>query len=129
MSKINEFGMLQPSRHVHQIETVNEINVLAQIHINQEVSQRKISHECNVSKTCVQKILKKHHFHDYKLYRPVQTIHPRDAECRLEFCYWGGILFLHRKLFGAEKRIFYRFKAKSSSGYYLVTLFSSVQTK
>ncbi|KAJ8913389.1 hypothetical protein NQ315_008781 [Exocentrus adspersus] len=68
-------------------DTTNEINVIAQIHINPETSQRNIALESNLSKSGVQKIIKKHKYHDYKV-KPVQTIHPGDNERRLQFCNW-----------------------------------------
>ncbi|KAJ8924014.1 hypothetical protein NQ315_006790, partial [Exocentrus adspersus] len=59
-----------------------------QIHINNpETSQRNIALESNLSKSGVQKIIKKHKYHDYKV-KPVQTIHPGDNERRLQFCNW-----------------------------------------
>ncbi|KAJ8911709.1 hypothetical protein NQ315_013171 [Exocentrus adspersus] len=77
--------MYQKRRLVH--DTTNEINVIAQIHINPETSQRNIALESNLSKSGVQKIIKKHKYHDYKV-KPVQTIHPGDNERRLQFCNW-----------------------------------------
>lgn len=85
---LNEFGTLENVRNNRPvIETVNEINVLAQIHINPESSQRKIALECNLSKSGVQKILKKHKYHAFKV-KPVQKLHPGDNQRRLEFCHW-----------------------------------------
>lgn len=51
--------------------SVNEINVLAQIHINPENSIRNIAREVGITDRGVRKVLKKYKFHDYK-FKPVQ---------------------------------------------------------
>lgn len=66
---------------------VNDINVLAQIEIDDSGSCRSIARECGLSKSGVNKILRKHKLHDYK-YLPVQRLHAGDPERRLEFCEW-----------------------------------------
>lgn len=86
-SHLNEFGTFKTVRNRRNIESANEINVLAQINLNPETSQRKIAGECNLSKTGVQKVLKKHKYHDFK-FKPVQNLHPGDEERRLYFCRW-----------------------------------------
>lgn len=86
-NRVNQYGTFQNRRVRNEIETVGEVNVLAQIHINPEVSQRKLGVECNLSKSGVQRILKKHKLHDFK-FKPAQTLHVGDELRRLNFCRW-----------------------------------------
>lgn len=86
-SQLNEFHTLERAKNRHVDFTENEVNVLAQIYLNPESSQRRIGSECGLSKTGVQKILKKHKYHDFK-YKPVQKLYPGDEHRRLEFCHW-----------------------------------------
>lgn len=87
-ARVNQKGHFENRRKRNpNNQRVSEINVLAQIHINPETSQRKISEDCNLSKSCVQKILKKHKLHDFK-FQPVQTLHVGDEQRRLQFCRW-----------------------------------------
>lgn len=84
---VDEHGSFQNKRVRNLGEMANEINVLAQVNIDPGLAQRKIGMECNLSKSGVQKILKKHRYHDFK-YKPVQKLHPDDAQRRLDFCRW-----------------------------------------
>lgn len=73
--------------YVRRKEPVNNINVLAQIRINPGVGSRTIAGECNLSKSAVNKIIKRHGYHDYK-YQAVQKLYRNDPERRLRFCNW-----------------------------------------
>ncbi|KAJ8910687.1 hypothetical protein NQ315_015395 [Exocentrus adspersus] len=68
-------------------ERVNEINVLAQVHVNPEGSTLNFARECGTSSTIVKRILKDNHYHDYK-FKPVQTLYPGDGDRRVAFCRW-----------------------------------------
>ncbi|KAJ8912825.1 hypothetical protein NQ315_014408 [Exocentrus adspersus] len=68
-------------------QTVNDINVLAQIAVNPDNSSRKIAQECSIHDTTARKIIKKYKYRDYK-FKPVQNLHPGDTQRRLEFCNW-----------------------------------------
>lgn len=87
--RLNEIGNLgdRSRNRGANLDNVSEINVLAQVHANPEVSQREIGKECNLSQSQVQKFLKKNKFHYYK-YQPTQSLHPGDNERRLQFCHW-----------------------------------------
>lgn len=82
-----EGGVLKKRNKYHVGATVNEINVLAQIHINPENSTVPIARECGITSAGVKKILKKHKFHDYK-FHPVQQLHAGDPDRRVRFCEW-----------------------------------------
>lgn len=98
---MTEFGSVKKSRTTYRdrYNTVNEINVLAQIHINPENSTRRIAQECGVGPSTVKRILKKHKYHDYK-FQKVQKLHAGDSDRRLEFCRWyNRILRIDRLLY------------------------------
>ncbi|KAJ8912421.1 hypothetical protein NQ315_006087 [Exocentrus adspersus] len=84
-----ECGSVQKSRGRYQArrERVNEINVLAQVHVNPEGSTLNFARECGISSTTVKRILKDNHYHDYK-FKPVQTLYPGDGDRRVAFCRW-----------------------------------------
>lgn len=79
MSKVR--GKYQKENHV------NDINVIAQLHINPAGSCRTISTECGISKSEINRIARKHKYHDYK-FTPVQTLHQGDSQRRVIFCRW-----------------------------------------
>ncbi|KAJ8911887.1 hypothetical protein NQ315_012301 [Exocentrus adspersus] len=84
-----ECGSVQKSRGRYQArrERFNEINVLAQVHVNPEGSTLNFARECGTSSTTVKRILKDNHYHDYK-FKPVQTLYPGDGDRRVAFCRW-----------------------------------------
>ncbi|KAJ8916894.1 hypothetical protein NQ315_013363 [Exocentrus adspersus] len=47
-------------------ERINEINVLAQVHVNPEGSTLNFARECGTSSTTMKRILKDNHYYDYK---------------------------------------------------------------
>ncbi|KAG5889355.1 hypothetical protein JTB14_033449 [Gonioctena quinquepunctata] len=59
--------------YVRRNEPINDINVLAQIRMNPGIGSRTMASECNLSKSAVNKILKRHGYHDYK-YQAVQKL-------------------------------------------------------
>lgn len=90
--------------------SVNEINVLAQIHINPENSSRNIAREVGITDRGVRKVLKKYKFHDYK-FKPVQTLYPVDYQRRLRFCEWfrqeqNNDPLIARKIIWSDESIF-----------------------
>lgn len=83
-----EHSSVKKRRTRYQVRhTDNEINVLAQIHINPENSTRRIAKECVVGTSTVKRILKKHKYHGYK-FQKVQKLHAGDSDRRLMFCRW-----------------------------------------
>lgn len=85
---MNRNGALSKKRQKYQVNpTVNDINVLAQVHINPGTSTTVIGRECGLSQRCVSKILRKHGYHDYK-FHIVQSLQPNDNYRRLTFCQW-----------------------------------------
>ena len=104
-------GGLRVSRGNYQHHNdQNSINVLAQIHINPQVSSREISRECGVSDSTVRKIIKRQGFHDYK-YLPVQKLYPEDFRRRSVFCHWlqeniGEDPLFHRKILWTDESTF-----------------------
>lgn len=66
---------------------IDEINVLACVEANPENSCRKIERNVGVSKSKVQKILKRHKYKPYK-FKVVHHLRPGDAVRRMEFCNW-----------------------------------------
>ena len=62
----------------------NVVNVLAYVGINPHVSIRKVAQELGLSKSNVQRILKQHKYHPFKMHL-VQGLRPADYDRRLEF--------------------------------------------
>lgn len=88
ISRNLQHGSVNKVRGKYEVTpTVNEINVLAQIHINPENSSRNISREVGITDRGVRKVVKKYKYHDYK-FMTVQTLLPVDFERRLAFCQW-----------------------------------------
>lgn len=86
ISRNLQHGSVNKVRGKYEVTpTVNEINVLAQIHINPENSSRNISREVGITDRGVRKVVKKYKYHDYK-FMTVQTLLPVDFERRLAFC-------------------------------------------
>ena len=74
-------------QYVRRREPVSDINVLAQIAKNPEVSSRAVAAECNLSRSRVSQIIKGHGYDDFK-YLPVQKLYPNDPQRRLQFSNW-----------------------------------------
>lgn len=101
-------AFIQPrGPYVRRNEPVNDINVLAQIRINPGIGSRTMARDCNLSKSSVNKILKRHGYHDYK-YQAVQKLYHNDPERRLQFCNWfqrkvrNNNNFAHNIIWGDE---------------------------
>ena len=62
-----------------------EITVLGQVAMDSTLSTRKLAVATGVSRTSVQRILKKYKFHPYKI-RLVQELNEDDFDRRLQFC-------------------------------------------
>lgn len=85
---LTEHGQLYQKRSRYETRQVdNEINVLAQINVDPSGSCRTYSRECGISKSQVNRIIKKFKYHDFK-YMPVQTLRPEDYERRVNYCRW-----------------------------------------
>lgn len=54
---------------------------------NPRGSTRQFALELNIPRTRIQRILKRHRYHPYKLHVS-QELRPGDSERRLQFCYW-----------------------------------------
>ncbi|KAG5895858.1 hypothetical protein JTB14_012243 [Gonioctena quinquepunctata] len=88
--------------YVRRNEPINDINVLAQIRMNPGIGSRTMASECNLSKSAVNKILKRHGYHDYK-YQAVQKLYRNDPERRFNGrC--GTTTILRTISFGETKR-------------------------
>lgn len=61
------------------------LNVLLCVTENPHIGQRQIARNLQISKTTIQRILKKENWHAYKSYK-VQKLHPEDWPKRLDFC-------------------------------------------
>lgn len=55
------------------------IDVLAQIRINPEIASRTITSECNLAKSAVNKLVKRHGYHYHK-YQAVQKLYRNDPQ-------------------------------------------------
>lgn len=87
-SNLLNYGCYSKPRQPHvERNEAGEINVLACVEARPQISCRKIEEEVGVSKTKVQKILKKHKFKPYKV-NIIQELHPDDPFKRLEFSNW-----------------------------------------
>lgn len=67
------------------VEEVIEEGVLAQISVNPQQSARAVARSHNLTRWSVQKTLKKHKFHPYKI-KLVQELIEDDFDRRLQFC-------------------------------------------
>lgn len=62
-----------------------EVGVLGQVYVDPTLSTRKLETVCGVSRRTVQRILKAHSFHPYKIHL-VQELNEDDFDWRLQFC-------------------------------------------
>ena len=62
-----------------------EVGVLGQVIVDPTLSTRKLQTSCGVSRRTIQRILKAHNFHPYKIHL-VQELNEDDFDKRLEFC-------------------------------------------
>lgn len=62
-----------------------EVNTLAYFEANPNASLRAAEKDLGISRCTVQRILSKHHFHDYK-FSLVQDLHPQDPDDRVNLC-------------------------------------------
>lgn len=65
----------------------NEHVVISALTENPHISQRKISRDYGISRSSVQRIMKKHKYHPYRI-QLHQLITDNDANMRMEFCRW-----------------------------------------
>lgn len=72
-----------PRRKFMQTED-NVISILAYVAVDPHVSTRLLARELEVSRTTVQRVLKTHKYHPYKIHL-VQGLSPQDPEQRLHF--------------------------------------------
>jgi Mga helix-turn-helix domain len=75
----------QKNGHIVNEET--EIQVLASVHVNPQVSTRQLANELDISQSSVSKILRKHKFHPYHISLN-QELHGDDFNNRILFCNW-----------------------------------------
>lgn len=73
-------GEVEEERNV-----ANEINILAAVNLDPNISVRQISADIGLAKSTIHRVLKKHKYRSYK-YAPHQEILVSDAEKRAEFC-------------------------------------------
>lgn len=62
-----------------------EVGVLGQVYVDPTLSTRKLDTVCGVSRRSIQRILKAHSFHPYKIHL-VQELNEDDFDRRLQFC-------------------------------------------
>ncbi|CAH1965519.1 unnamed protein product [Acanthoscelides obtectus] len=62
-----------------------EVGVLGQVYVDPTLSTRKLETVCGVTRRTVQRILKAHSFHPYKIHL-VQELNEDDFDRRLQFC-------------------------------------------
>lgn len=83
-----QFGQIRAERNFPEPvvnDEVNKVNVLAYFETHPTSSIRAAEQDMGISKSSIQKILSKHHYHDYKFSR-VQNLHPQDPRNRVNFC-------------------------------------------
>lgn len=83
-------GELKRKRPKNELDNDDpmSIAVLGMVVINPHLSQRQISHELNISKSKVQQILKKNHWHPYHISLH-QELSDADKVQRVAFCRWA----------------------------------------
>lgn len=97
-----------PRRKPIQTED-NVINILAYLQVNPHISTRCLQQECGVSRTTIQRILKNHKYHPFKIHL-TQGLTPSDPERRLNFIAEMTVkiaydpLFLNKILWTDESR-------------------------
>lgn len=87
LTNFGSFSKPKPKLYTKENREMNEVNVLALAAADNKLSNSKISEQCGVPRTSVQRIFKNHKLNSYK-YRKVHDIYGNDAERRLEFCHW-----------------------------------------
>lgn len=89
MKNLNNYGSFTVKRKQREskITEEEETLILAYVESNPKISIREISMMLAVPYYRVQKVLKKHNYHDYK-YTPVQTLQVGDEARRFVFCEW-----------------------------------------
>jgi len=65
----------------------NEINVLATMNGNPQISSREIERESNINKRSTLRIFAKHEYHPYRI-NLHQDLHDTDFENCVTFCQW-----------------------------------------
>lgn len=83
----------------------NSVNILAAITLNPHISQRKLAQTSHISRTSIQRILKRQKYHPYHLILS-QELSMADYDYRVTFCEWlQGVMendFLCKILFSDE---------------------------
>lgn len=89
MKNLNNYGSFTVKRKPREskITEEEETLILAYVESNPKISIRQISLMLAIPYYRVQKVLKKHKYHDYK-YTPVQTLQVGDEARRFVFCEW-----------------------------------------
>lgn len=81
-----KYKILQKRKCITENEE-NEYSVIGSLIENPHSSQRKISRDCGISRSSVQRILKKYKYYPYRI-QLHQLVTNNDANRRLEFCSW-----------------------------------------
>ena len=82
-------------RNIHAADEGHTVVVLAYTEVNPTSSVRQIAAECNISKSSVQRILKRNHYKAYKFKR-IHKLRPGDSERRLVFIAWVLVQYDHQ---------------------------------
>lgn len=90
VAKFRETGSVANKKRDFQGEfplrnEANEIEVLGQIAADPTLSTRRLATVSNIKRSTIQRILKRHKFHPYKIHL-VQQLNEDDFDRRLEFC-------------------------------------------
>lgn len=80
--------------------------VLGQLINSPKKSIRKLSQQTGVSRTSIQRILKTHKFHPYKV-QLTQSLHEDDFDRRLEFCEWFLQHGFVKSIIFSDEAVFY----------------------
>lgn len=87
ISKFQETGSVKdaPRSGRPKIGEDVKVQVLAEMVVNPQQSTKHVADACNISRTSVKKILKRHKFHPYKM-KILHELTEDDPDRRLEFC-------------------------------------------
>jgi hypothetical protein len=92
VAKFDETGNVANRKRPGRVRPVTgpdpETDMLAAVIVKPNVSTSTLSNDCGMSRTSVARILKRHHFHPYKL-QVLQTLNEGDYHRREEFCLWA----------------------------------------